>query len=285
MKLAKPILGSLDYATLRTAQDRLGLLIHPVKNTCFERVCIGDIPAAWVRPDVSASGNGVILYCHGGSYVAGSLSYARILSSRLASHTGLDTLALDYRLAPEYPFPAALDDLSAAYAFLLNQGFRPESIALAGESAGGGLILAFPQLLREQKLPMPGALVCMSAWTNLACDFESSTYNLTHDPVLIPESLIMAGLLYAGCHSVINPLISPAFADFSGYPPALFQAGSLEVLLDDSRVCCEKMKAAGADARIEVFDGMWHAFQVQNVPETREALASIGSFLQEKLRY
>ncbi len=236
-------------------------------------------------PKNSLSGRHALLHIHGGSFIAGSLAYSRLIASKLAAGTGLDVLTYEYRLAPEAPFPAAIDDTLSAYAYLLEQGYCGENIALAGESAGGGLVLSLVQRLRELAMPLPGALVCMSAWTNLSCSFESCFTHINSDPVLSPETLILAGQMYAGRESVIHPLISPAFADFTGFPPALFQAGSLELLVDDSRQCYRKMCAEGVEAFLEVYPDMWHVFQMLNIPESAQALHSIRDFLRARLHY
>lgn len=285
MHMAKPVLGALDYTATRKAQDSLSLIVHPEKDTSFERFDIGCMPAAWIRPKNNASGRHAILHFHGGSYIAGSLAYARIIASKLSAAAQLDVLTCQYRLAPESPFPAAVDDALAAYVYLLEQGYPAGNIALAGESAGGGLVLALTQRLRELAKPQPGALVCMSAWTNLSCSFESCLTNMDSDPTLHAEALILAGRMYAGLEPVEHPLISPAFGSFAGFPPTLLQAGSLEILVDDSRQCYRKMCAEGAEAYLEVYPDMWHVFQLLSIPESVQAFTSIREFLRAHLHY
>lgn len=283
LKAGGPPFGRLDLATRRRAQDHADILIRPAKGTSYERFLIAErVPAAWVRLK-DAPADAALLYCHGGAFVAGGLPYARLLASKLAAVCGIPALPFAYRLAPEHPFPAALEDAMAAYEYILDSGISPERIVVAGESAGGNLALALPLALRDKGRPLPAALVALSPWTDIACRSEGFVKNADIDPSVDIKELMENARQYAGGQSPSNPLVSPYFGDFAGFPPTLFQVGTREVLLEDVTRTYEKMKAAGADARLEVYEELWHVFQIYEIPEAWAARESIGTFVRDIL--
>jgi acetyl esterase/lipase len=240
------------------------------------------IDAEWIgAPGADA---GVILYLHGGAYALGSVDTHREFVARLARSAGMRCLALNYRLAPEHPFPAALEDATGAYDWLLAEGVAPSRIIFAGDSAGGGLALAALVTLRDAGKPLPAGAVCISPWMDLALTGASIRTRAQVDCVLDPDSLGIYAGLYAGEHDRTSPLLSPLYADLTGVPPLLIQVGSDEILLDDATRCAEHARHAGVHVDLEVWNGMFHVFQlVPFLPETKEAVAHIVEFVRQNL--
>ncbi|HEY1301632.1 MAG TPA: alpha/beta hydrolase [Stellaceae bacterium] len=226
-----------------------------------------------------------ILYLHGGAYCAGSPRLYRDLSWRLAQAAEAVLLAPDYRLAPEHPFPAALDDAVAAYDGLLAEGGDPRRIALAGDSAGGGLVFALLLRLRDSGRPLPAAAVALSPWTDLALGGASLQLNARRDPMLDPRHLPPVVEWYLAGADPREPTASPVYGDCTGLPPALIQVGEDEILRDDAVRMTEQMHAGGAVATLEIWPRMphvWHTF-APVLPEARRAVARIGAFLRPLL--
>ena len=225
----------------------------------------------------------VILQLHGGGYM-GAVRNAYYVFAGLyneVSH-GCNVLTPDYRVAPEDPYPAALEDALASYQWLLDSGFYGEQIILAGDSAGGGLAMALCMYLRDHHLPIPGGIVAMSPWTDLTASGESYTTNFEKDPLFgnTKESLIYQND-YPGDHDKMDCYISPLFGSFKGFPPMLIQAGSIEMLLSDSVSAAAKAREQGVKVRLSVYEGMFHVFQMAylNIPESKKAWAEVGKFM------
>lgn len=245
-------------------------------------VSANGVPAEWISGPVPQPG--ALLYLHGGAYAMGSIASHRELVARLAMAGGVRALAVAYRLAPEDPYPAALQDALAAYRWLLGQHIEPENIAIAGDSAGGGLALATLLALREGGDPLPAAAVCLSPWTDLTLSGASMAERAAADPILSPEGLARFAALYAGLHPLDDPLISPHFANLRGLPPLLIQVGTDEILLDDARRLAEHGRAAGVEVTLQVWEELFHVFQtVGLLPESKAAVAEIGRFLNDAL--
>jgi monoterpene epsilon-lactone hydrolase len=233
----------------------------------------------------------VILHLHGGSFVVGMTNIFRNSALKYARLCGASVLTVDYRTAPDYVHPAALDDARNAWDFLLARGFRPENIAVAGDSAGGNLALALTESLRDEGCALPRAVVCMSPWADLAGEGSSYKHNLKNDPTFGSRSRDKTGrcggltTIYAGNTELHDRYLSPVYADFTGFPPILLQAGSCEILLSDSETIFRKALAAGVDARLTVYRGMFHDFQLYGsyFPESRAAWSEVGSFIAEHL--
>jgi acetyl esterase/lipase len=254
----------------------------PADVRCLQ-VSADGVSAEWI--ETPAQDLGVILYLHGGAYVLGSINGHREWIARLARATRTRALAIDYRLAPEHPFPAALEDAVSAYRWLLDQGLKPAQIIIAGDSAGGGLALATLLASRDGGMPLPAGTVCISPWADLALTGASVISNAGLDPILSAESLKVYAGYYAGNHELTLPLISPLYADLAGLPLLLIQAASDEILLDDARGVAAHARAAGVGVTLEVWDGMFHVFQmVPFLPETRQAVDSIARFVSLVLR-
>lgn len=252
-------------------------------NVFLEDVSIEGMPAEWVRP-AGADARRVVLYLHGGGYVLGSLNTHRALVGTLAQRCGVTALAINYRKAPEYPFPAALDDALLAYRWLLAQGYAPASIIVAGDSAGGGLALALLLALRDGGEALPAAAVGLSPWTDLRLPV-SLLRRVAQEESQVLEALEIRGWgpLYAAETPLVHPLLSPVHAALHGLPPLLIQISNAEVLGDDVQHFAAKARAAGTPVTLQVFDGLvhwWHLFW-RLLPEARTALDQVATFTRQ----
>jgi len=228
-----------------------------------------------------------ILYFHGGGYTMGSARSARGLASMLAAACRCPVFTVDYRLAPEHPFPAALEDAVSAWHWLNSQGIQPENIIFLGDSAGGGLALASLLALRDAHKQVPAAAVLICPWTDLADTVDSRVSKAACDPWFNPDSIEnQAAQFYAGGNDLKNPLVSPLYARLHDLPPMLIQAASEDTLLDDAIQLYDNAQRDGTDIELEVFEGMWHVFHnfAAVIPEGREAIRKIADFVQQKLR-
>ena len=223
----------------------------------------------------------VVLYLHGGAFLVGSPTMYRKLAVRLARVARAPVVVPAYRLAPEHPWPAAPEDALAAYRGLLDAGHAPGHIALVGDSAGGNLVLALLQQLREAGLPMPASASCLSPWADLTHSGETIRSHADLDPMLPAHRLPAAARAYVPDHDLAHPLVSPVFADFAGFPPLLVQVGSDEVLLDDARRVVTAAQRHGVSATLRVWDGQPHVFQMlaHLIPEGRAAIEELGGFV------
>ncbi len=235
----------------------------------------------WVAPENPA--RGAILYLHGGGYVSCSAATHRPITAALARLSRRRVFSLNYRLAPEHRFPSALDDAVAAYQWLLGQGVPASMISLAGDSAGGGLVLGLLLRARDMGLPSPACAVLFSAWTDLAGTGESVRFNNGRCDMFRPENVTEFAAAYLGDASPFDSYASPAFADLEGLPPLLLQVGSTELLLDDSRRVHDKIQEARGVSRLEVYDDVFHCWQMMDglVPEARAALRQAAEFICE----
>jgi acetyl esterase/lipase len=250
-----------------------------------ERVAIGKAFGDWVTTP-GASAERVVLYLHGGAYVLGSSRAYREMTSRVARASGARTLVVDYRLAPESPFPGPIEDATEAYRWLLAQGIAPSSIVIVGDSAGGGLTLATLVALRTAGVPLPAGVVCISPWVDLECTGGTMETKADVDPLCTKKSLLEEAALYLNGASPRHPLASPLYADLRGLPPLLIQVGTEETLLDDAYRLNDRARSSGIDVRLDVFDAMphvWHVF-ASYLPEAQDAIDQIGKFVKEKTR-
>lgn len=228
--------------------------------------------------------NGIIMQLHGGGYY-GSLHniYRDMAALYTEVSDGMSVLSVDYRVAPDWPYPAALNDALTAYQWMLKNGYEASKIVIAGDSAGGGLSLALGHYLKAHKLPMPAGFITMSAWTDLATTGESYEENFDKDPIFggTRDSLVFQNEYYR-LDSVTNPYISPLYGDFTGFPSMLMQVGDLEMLLSDTLQVAEKAKQAGCLVKLHVYEGMFHDFQMGLLyyPESKNAWIEIGKYLR-----
>jgi len=243
------------------------------------------VEAGWVAGEwivaPNAASDRAILYLHGGGYVMGSVNTHRAMIGRISRAAQARVLAINYRLAPEHPFPAAVDDATAAYRWLLKEGYQPAKITIAGDSAGGGLTFAALVALRDAKTPLPAAAVPISPWNDLAATGASIKSRAGVDPMVGRQGLAPMAKQYAGSTDLKTPLLSPLYADLRGLPPILIHVGDAEILLDDSTRIAERAKAAGVDVTLEVWPEMihvWHVF-AKLLPEGQQAIDRIGEFV------
>ena len=226
----------------------------------------------------------IILFLHGGGYVTGSALTHRMMCALLAKATGAKVLVPDYRLAPEHPFPAALEDTLKVYRWLLAQGYSSANIIIAGDSAGGGLSVAATLALRDAGASLPAAVVCLSPWADLTLKGQSHLTKAKSEAVLRTEVLREWASCYTDESNLNNPLVSPVYADFHGFPPLLIEVGSEEILLDDARMLADKANADGVDVTLNIWDGMWHVWQALGdvIPENKKAFEEIGQFVRDQ---
>jgi epsilon-lactone hydrolase len=245
-------------------------------------VLISSMRGEWIIPE-GASARRVILYFHGGGFIAGSPELHRPFIGRLALATGARILAPQYRLAPEYPYPAALRDAADAYRWLLSQGLLPQHIIFAGDGSGGGLALSTLLALRNAGLPLPGAAVCFSPWADLTMSGWSVLKNAKLDETLSWEMLGVCSRHYLRGASPAEPFASPIFGDYRGLPPLMIHAGSLEVLKDDASRIGDRAAAASVNVNVEVYEGMPHLFQgIPDLSEAKVSLSRTASFVKAR---
>lgn len=270
-----------DLAARRARVDALGADYPLPPDVRVEPVDAGGVSAEWTRTPGAEEAR-VILFLHGGGYVSGSLASHRHAVALAGREARARTLALAYRLAPEHPFPAALEDALAGYRYLLDAGVAPGRIALSGESAGGGLALAAAQALREAGMPLPGCLWLASPWTDLALTGASLETKADIDPLIGRAYLAELAALYLAGADPRGPLVSPLYADLAGLPPMLVQVGSAETLLDDAVRIAGRAGAADVPVRLQIWPHMihaWHLFHPE-VEEGRLSLAGAGRFIR-----
>lgn len=279
--------STVEEARLSYEQRMSQLQIDPDIST--ERVGANGVPAEWITAPGAAEDR-VLLYLHGGYYAVGSMRTHRVYLSRMSRASGARVLGLDYRRAPENPFPAALEDSLAAYHWLLSNGIEPKNIVIGGESAGGGLTAATCVALRYVGDPLPAAAICLSSWADLAHTGESMATNAEVDPTVTRERAIsMAKLylrdprLYLSDRDPRTPLASPIYADLHGLPPLLVMAGSIEVLRDDSVRLADRARASGVDVTLEIWDDMPHNWPMYAhiLPEGQQAIDRMGEFIRK----
>ena len=271
-----------DLEKQRRAQDALGNMAASMSGLVWEPFELGGMDAAWMRLEREHKRRRVILYCHGGGYTSGGLGFSKVLASKLCRATGMDVLAFDYRLAPEDPFPAAIEDGQAAWDYLMRLGFGARDVILAGDSAGGNLSLVLCLRLREEGRLLPGAILLMSPWTDMTMTGESMLERAETDPALTPEYIRAVREAYAGGLDPAQPQLSPLYGDFRGFPPTLIQVGTHEILYSDAERLAERMRAAGVECRLEVWDNMWHDFQMYPSKTASNAMQNMAYFLLEQ---
>lgn len=273
-----------EMADLDALREDLGLTPAAPEEVITQTIDAGGVKAEWVIWPGCAD-DSVLLYLHGGGYVFGGPNSHRDLVWRLAKGTGLKALLVDYRLAPEHPFPAAVDDATASYRWLLDQGIDPDRIAIAGDSAGGGLAAALMVNLKNLGVALPRAAVFISPWADLTMGGKSMQTNAKADAMLSPEAMDKFAAHYLGDTNPKAPLASPVFADLSGFPPVLVVVGSTEILLSDSETLVEKINATGGNARLTVWPKMFHVFPLMaaRIPEGKQAVSDISAFLCDHL--
>lgn len=309
IRKAHGLIENTDIEKHRHSQDQMGALFGNNREVEVTETSVGSMYAEWIRVDRPHSDKKIILYCHGGGYSTGSPLYARTLTTKLASLLSMDVFCFDYRLAPEHPYPAAVDDAQAAWDYLMLQGYGAKDIFVAGDSAGGNLALALGLRLKEQKRMLPAGFVLMSPWTDLTVSGKTHETKADVDPVLnqnylnemienyVPQAKKVQGQetaalqaaedepvnkMFEGLFDVEylqNPEISPLFGDFTGFPPTYIQVGELEVLMSDSTMLQKKMSKDGVSVSLDTYKNMWHVFQMGPFKTAVEAIQKCGEFI------
>lgn len=279
IKRMHALMETPDIEKQRAAQENLGGILSKSRDMEYQNFDIGGIPAEWSCVGRSHMKKHVILYCHGGGYTSGSFRYARSITNKLASSTSMDVLSFDYRLAPETPFPAALEDAVAVWNYLMYHGYGARDIIIAGDSAGGNLALALTLKLKEQGRILPRGLILFSPWTDLTMSGKSHKEKADLDPILTEEYLQRCIEGYAPEMDLKNPYLSPLFGDFTGFPPTYIQVGTNEILLSDSLKLQKQLQEYHVQVRMEYYPGMWHVFQMSPLKTAYHAMDQVAEFI------
>lgn len=276
----KPLLDACSLDMIRLGQEKIGSLMHMthkgkvvVKEHSFE-----NFRACWVLPRDERR-EGVLLYLHGGGYTSGDMSYTKGVSSTLAVETGTRVFAPAYRLAPEHPFPAAVEDSLEAYRYLLTKGYSPDQITLIGESAGGGLCYALLLMLRNMGEQLPAGVIAISPWTDLNARGASYEKNAAVDPSMSMKLLNYYANAYTDNRD--DPMVSPLYADLTDMPPSCIFVGGDEIMLDDATALHDRLRSFGCQSHITVKQGRWHAYILYALAEDRDDVMEINSFLDK----
>ena len=269
---------------MRKRLDQLGRLARKARHVAIEKTEIAGLHAEWYRPESATPGK-VLLYMHGGAYALGSCESHRKLVTHIARAANIEAVLFEYRLAPEHPFPAGLDDTLAAYRALLEKGYSADDIFIGGDSAGGGLTMGLLLQLRHAGMDLPRAAVMLSPFLDMTASGESVKTRAQQEPWFHAEDIVVVIRHYCPDQDLNNPLLSPVFANVAGMPPMLIQVGDHEILLSDSTRIADKLAAAGCEVQLEVFPEMWHVFQlfVGKMPESRAAIQKIGAYIRSHI--
>lgn len=252
----------------------------------LNEVDIKGIKAAWIESLNSIKNKGVIIYLHGGCYIYGNINNYCTIPVQISNTTGLKVLSVNYSLAPENPFPKAIEDVQNIYEYLIEEGYTSDQIVIVGDSAGGGLALATVIKLRDLKVDLPAALGLFSPWVDLTLKGDTIETLKDFDNVLSKRQLEGAAKIYAEKQELTNPLISPVFADLKNCPPMMILAGGREILLSDSINLARRANLDNTTVNFIVWDKLDHVFAVDStLPESKEAIEILGKFLLEKMNY
>jgi len=282
LEILKPFLTGCSINTARAGQAKLGNLMAGTRkrSVSYSPVAFDLFFAEMITPK-SQKFDGVILYLHGGGYVTGDINYSKGFGTILAAENNINVFCVAYRLAPENPFPAALEDAFSAYQYLLDNGYKTENIILCGESAGGGLIYSLCLKLKEQNVPLPGGIIAISPWTDLTSKGKSYDENFGNDPSMTKERLQFFASLYANDYT--DPFVSPLFGELKGMSPSLIFVGGDEVMLDDSVEMHRKLLKSGSKSELIITPKMWHGYVLYCLKETKQDHEKIATFITEVL--
>ena len=280
-RVKRLLASSAPIEAIRRRTDGMSWLELFPRGVREERTTFAGLPAAWLTPHVR-TGDRTMLYLHGGGYCFGSIAMYRRLAARLAVACCARVLLPEYRHAPEHPYPAALDDAERAYRELLNTQCGACDLVLAGDSAGANLTLSLALRLRDAGAPLPAALLCISPWTDMACDSPTHQSLAEVDPMLPAEQIRLCAKAYAQDLELTDPRLSPRYADLRGLPPLIVQCGTEEILLDDSRRLAHDAETAGVHVTYREHDRMWHVWHLfaAFMPEGRAAIAEAAELLE-----
>lgn len=275
------MLESSDVEKQRHSQEQLATVVGNQGEALITDLMIEEMHAEWVSVDRAHLKKYVILYCHGGGYSTGSSFYARSITTKLANATSMDVFSFDYRLAPENPYPAATEDAMKAWNHLMLHGYGARDVIIAGDSAGGNLALSLVHKLKQENRLLPRGLVLFSPWTDLTCSGKTYETRKAVDPILSKKYIEEMIQNYAPGEDLENPLISPLFGNFEGFPPTYIQVGDNEILLADAISLHKKMSRANVSVKLDVFKGMWHVFQMAPFKKALEAMDKNAEFIYD----
>ena len=287
MNLIKKVHGTVENVDIekhRQSQDYFGILLGNNKEVSIKEIELEGIHGEWISVNRAHMKKYIILYCHGGGYSTGSSVYARTLTTKLATSTSMDVLCFDYRLAPEHPYPAATEDAMKIWNYIMLLGYGARDIIVAGDSAGGNLALSLVMKLKMENRLLPRGIMLMSPWTDLTSSGKSHITKADIDPVLNANYINEMIENYAKGENLKNPLISPLFGSYEGFPPTYIQVGSNEILLNDSTMLHKKMIKENVSVKIDVFKGMWHVFQMSPFKTAYEAMDKNAEFIYDICR-
>lgn len=287
MNLIRRVHGLVENTDLekhRQSQDALGAILGNTRDINYRELDIEGTYAEWISVNRAHMKKYIILHCHGGGYSTGSSLYARTLTSKLTASTSMDVLCFDYRLAPEHPYPAALEDAMKVWNYLMLLGYGARDVILTGDSAGGNLALALSLKLKAEGRLLPRGILLMSPWTDLTSSGESFAEKAEVDPVLNREYIDRMIGAYAPGRELKDPLISPLFGSFEGFPPAYIQVGENEILLSDAKRLHQAFVKANVSVKMDVYPGMWHVFQMSPVKAARDAMDKNAEFIYDICR-
>lgn len=279
IKKVHGVVENVDIEKHRQSQDSFGAILGSRKDTAIREVSINGMYGEWISVDRAHMKKYIIFYCHGGGYMTGSSLYARTLTTKLATSTSMDVFCFDYRLAPENPYPAAIDDALRAWDYVMQLGYGARDVIVAGDSAGGNMALSLVHHLKEQERILPRGLLLMSPWTDMTCSGKSYDTRKDVDPVLDAPYINRAISCYAPDEDLENPFISPLFGDFENFPPTYIQVGDNEILLQDAVMLHKAMQKDKVSAKLDIFHGMWHVFQMSPFKTAYEAMDRNAEFI------
>ena len=286
-RLLRRIKKKADHTNIlfaRSEFERVKRFNKPLKGFTYTPTEIWGLKSEWIVPK-GADESKVLLFFHGGGYATGSINTHRSLVSQIAKNAGIKALLFDYRLAPEYKYPAPIEDAATIYQWLLQNGYFPSNIAFGGDSAGGGMSIGTLLWCRDKNIALPKCAIALSPWLDQTMSGNSYKTHKEIDPMLIAEGLPFWSKSYLGESDPKSPYASPLFQDLAGLPPIYLQVGEEELLLDDSTRFAEKAKADGVNVQLEIFDKKFHVFQAfwRLLPRAREANKKLGEFLKAQL--
>lgn len=280
LKKAHGLMESDNIEKQRNNQEHIGEIFSRGKDILFRDVDLEGIHGEWTYVNRAHNKRQVILHCHGGGFSTGSTTYARSITSRLADNTNMRVLSFDYRLAPDYQYPAALEDAMKAWNHLMLLGYGARDVIITGDSAGGNLALALTLKIKEEHRLPPRAVFLMSPWTDLTNSGESFETKKDVDPVLDEAYIEKMKTAYVPeGEDLKNPFISPLYGDYKNFPPVYIQVGDNEVLLDDAVRLRNKLKEEGVQVRLDIYEGMWHVFQMSPFKTAEEAMDKAAEFI------
>lgn len=269
-----------DLKRQRSAMERAGKLAAPTSDVTVDEFKVKNIACEWVRPDFAHNPQYVILYAHGGGYTCGGLGYARILAAKLAVATGFSVVSFEYRLAPEHKYPAPLEDGMKIWNYLMDKGYSSDKVLLAGDSAGGNLVLCMTMKLIKEELLSPKGLILFSPWTDMTATAKSYEKYKDKDPILTKEYIEGVRDAFIGEDAdYADSKYSPLYGDFTSFPPTLIMVGRNELLLDDSVQLQKKIRNAGGEAIIDIEKDGWHVYQQMPLPIATRAMKRVADYV------